>query len=271
MYYLFLALLGLVAGLSSGCLGIGGGMIIVPGLVFAFTQLGLPGDTLMHMAVENSLCIMIFLSSATSWFHWKAGHVVRDTFEELFPLVIVGSILGVILARLISGRWLTLLFSLFLLGMIYFLNKNPAAHIQASASPHTLMRQFLFRLSGWGMGCLGGLFGVGGAILTVPFFLLQGFSSEQARGTASALTPVAAFTGAFSFLFLGWTESVAQIQSAHLLGALNQMALLCVTPPALLGSYLGHVCGQRLSRDTLIIIFSMLLLFLSVKMLWTVF
>ena len=55
-------MLGACAGVLAGLFGVGGGLIIVPALVFSFTAHGFGGDVLTQMAVGTSLATIVFTS-----------------------------------------------------------------------------------------------------------------------------------------------------------------------------------------------------------------
>ena len=61
VYGLYL-LTGMAAGLSAGLLGIGGGLIIVPILIFIFTPQGIATEHVMHMALATSLATIMVTS-----------------------------------------------------------------------------------------------------------------------------------------------------------------------------------------------------------------
>ena len=64
LIYLAYPVLGVIAGLVGGLFGMGGGILIVPALLFLFIWQGLPADILMHLAVATSLFTIIFTSAA---------------------------------------------------------------------------------------------------------------------------------------------------------------------------------------------------------------
>ena len=69
----FLTLLGLLilsgafAGLLAGLFGVGGGIIIVPALLYAFDELGYSQEFTTHMAVGTSLAIIVPTSISSAW------------------------------------------------------------------------------------------------------------------------------------------------------------------------------------------------------------
>ena len=63
MDWLLFILAGAFAGVMSGLLGIGGGMVIVPTLNVIFSShMHLADQIVMHLASGTALCIMIFTS-----------------------------------------------------------------------------------------------------------------------------------------------------------------------------------------------------------------
>ena len=70
--------LGVVVGILAGLLGVGGGLIIVPMVVFTLTWQGVPSQHLMHLALGTSLASIIFTSVSSFWAHHKRGAVHWD-------------------------------------------------------------------------------------------------------------------------------------------------------------------------------------------------
>lgn len=103
---LILALIGLAAGMLSGMVGIGGGMVIVPALVFI---LGLS----QHQAQGTSLFILslpvLLLAVVNYWrtgnVNWRFGLVIASTF-------VIGAFLGSKLTLRLPEAWVKLIFGL---------------------------------------------------------------------------------------------------------------------------------------------------------------
>ena len=62
MLYLLVSLTGCLAGFMAGLLGVGGGLIIVPALVFLLSVQGHDPQTIMHVALGTSLASIVFTS-----------------------------------------------------------------------------------------------------------------------------------------------------------------------------------------------------------------
>ena len=103
---------GFLAGLVSGFLGVGGGIVMVPVLRLV---VGFP----MHLAVAASLFIMVLTSLSGTIVHVKLGHVILEFALPLVVGVIVGAQIGSRAAKRLSAPWLQRLFgiALFLIGL----------------------------------------------------------------------------------------------------------------------------------------------------------
>lgn len=102
-------LLGLLAGILSGLLGIGGGILIIPVLVFVF---GLS----QHMAQGTTLALMVPpIGLLAAWTYYKQGHVNLGIAALICIGFFFGGLLGAKLAGVVSGVLLRRLFGLALL------------------------------------------------------------------------------------------------------------------------------------------------------------
>ena len=75
MTWLFFAGLGAFAGLAAGLLGVGGGLIIVPVLIYVFQQMGFADSVLTHIAVGTSLATIVLTSIGSIYQHHKKNAV----------------------------------------------------------------------------------------------------------------------------------------------------------------------------------------------------
>ena len=88
MEILIYIILGLFVGVLAGVFGIGGGVIIVPALLFVLTYLGYESDLLIHICVATSLGTIFFTAFASAFAHNKKG-VLIGVFGANFPLVLL--------------------------------------------------------------------------------------------------------------------------------------------------------------------------------------
>lgn len=112
---LLLSLLGLSSGLMAGLLGIGGGMVIVPGLFFIFQLMEIPMSILMHLAMGTSMCVMICTATASTWTHQLKGDIRWDFLGKILPGIFLGLVVGALVSQHLSTRLLETIFGIFLL------------------------------------------------------------------------------------------------------------------------------------------------------------
>jgi uncharacterized membrane protein YfcA len=109
MNNLLLLSIGLVAGILSGLLGIGGGVIMVPALIFllGFSQHSAQGTTLAMMVPPIGLL--------AAWTYYSKGYVDIKVAALMCAGFFVGGLLGAKFATAISDTILTRIFGVALL------------------------------------------------------------------------------------------------------------------------------------------------------------
>ena len=83
--------LGAVAGVLAGLLGVGGGIVIVPMLVFAFKWQGVPQDLIMLMALGTSMGSIVFTSISSSLAHSRNKNVNWGVVRSIAPGIVAVS------------------------------------------------------------------------------------------------------------------------------------------------------------------------------------
>ncbi len=115
MEFLLYLLLGACAGVLAGLFGVGGGIIIVPVLVFSFTLQGFDNSILTHLAVGTSLATIIFTSINTIRGHHRRGAVRWPIFTWMALGILLGAGLGALTAKAIAGPNLQKIIGIFAL------------------------------------------------------------------------------------------------------------------------------------------------------------
>jgi uncharacterized membrane protein YfcA len=107
-----IAAIGLVAGILSGLLGVGGGVLFVPGLVFVagLTQVD---------AEATSLLAIIPVALLGAWRQQRYGNLRLGDGALIGLLSLAGAVGGVALANVLPGQALRVLFALLMLGAAY--------------------------------------------------------------------------------------------------------------------------------------------------------
>lgn len=258
MEYLIYPMLGIVAGLTGGLLGVGGGIVVVPVLIFTFTLLGFSDSVLTHMAVGTSLGTIILTSAGSVLQHHKKGAVRWDVLGWLAIGLIVGALVGAEVAGILKGRVLQLIFGVFALTMAaqmaFGLKPNPKRDLPGKAG---------LVLSGTIIGSVSSLFGIGGGSITVPFFTWCNVKMQDAVGTSSAGGMPIAIAGAAGFVLSGWESPMRPEWS---LGYIYLPALIGIGVTSVIFAQVGARYAHKLPAATLKKMFSLLLVVVGIKL-----
>ncbi|MDX1802918.1 MAG: sulfite exporter TauE/SafE family protein [Alcanivorax sp.] len=207
MLHLFLICLGVgvAAGLLAGALGLGGGVVIVPALIFLFKGLGFPVELVAKMAVATSLSTIIVTSISAVRTHHGAGFVRWPLVWQLAAGIVVGAFAGAFIADGMKGALLTRLFGLF--AMLVALQMLLAGRrVVAADAPERVPGPLGLGLAGMVIGTGSALFGIGGGSLTVPFLTWCRLKMQQAVAISAACGLPIALSGTVAFALAGWGE-----------------------------------------------------------------
>jgi len=250
--------LGMVAGLAAGLLGVGGGLIIVPVLIYAFTSQGFSPEVLTHMAVGTALATMIVTSSGSAYQHHRNGAVVWSVFLWFAVGLSAGALLGAKLADLLHGRILQILLGCFAI----LLALQMAAGKKAKPSRALPGKPGLV-LAGGIIGSISAIFGIGGGSLSVPFFSWCNMKMQQAVATSAAGGLPIAVAGSAGFIYTGWNEAGLP---PHSVGYIYIPALIGIAITSVVFSQIGAHWAHRLPAATLKKIFAALLVVVGIKL-----
>ena len=252
--------LGVVAGLLGGMLGVGGGIVVVPALIWIFKHEGVQPDVLTHLAIGTSLAGIIFTSLSAIQAQQKRGAIDWTVVRMLVPATLIGGLVSGYLAGFIPAGTLKMIFSIFLIAVsLQLLAKwQPAAH-WTLPGPKGLWGV------GLGIGSLSAMMGIGGGTISVPF--LHACNVEMKRAIAISTTlgfPIALF-GAAGFVLSGWHHPGLPAWS---LGYIDLPALLAVGVTSIIVAPLGVRLAHRLPVARLKRAFGILLLVVALQMLF---
>ena len=93
-----LLVIGAFAGVMAGLLGVGGGIILVPAFFYTFSALGYQSSQLMQICLATSLATIIVTSLRSVASHNKMGAVDWEILRRWAPGIVVGAVLGVMVA-----------------------------------------------------------------------------------------------------------------------------------------------------------------------------
>lgn len=252
-------LLGAFAGTIAGLLGVGGGLIFVPVLVFIFGGHQFPTETIVHIAVGTSLASIVMTSISSTWAHHKHMAVQWPVFWKLVPGIILGTFIGAVIADEMNAYSLRTFFGVFelLVAVQMAMNIKPAAH-------RTLPNWIGTSSAGAGIGALSAIVGIGGGTLTVPFLLWCNTNMRKAVATSAACGLPIAVTGMLAYTLTGLDETNLPEGAV---GYIYWPAFIGIVITGILFAPLGARMAHRLPIGVLKKIFAVLLAVLGIRML----
>lgn len=252
--------LGVIAGFVAGLLGVGGGLIIVPVLILIFQSKGFAQDIIVHMAIGTSLATIIFTSLSSIYAHHFTHKAVRwDIVKQFTPGIIIGALLGAVIADFISAKILQQFFGFFELFVAFQMALNIKAH-----ATRTLPNKTGVITAGTGIGTISSIVGIGGGTLTVPFLVWCNVKMQQAVATSSACGLPIAVAGCVGFIITGWNETALP---ENTVGYIYWPAFLAIVISSVFLAPVGAWLAHRISAAKLKRFFSLALFVLGIKML----
>ena len=188
--WLLYPLLGIVAGLLAGLLGVGGGLVLVAALALLLPAQGVAPDAGMHAALATSLASVVVTACASAWAHQRRGSVLWPSVGWLLPGLLLGGWLGSFIAKAIPGaslRWFVVGYCV--LAALQLLLNSPRRHAPVgTTAPGDVAAPVGpgMSLAGVGIGIVSALVGIGGGSMTVPLLVWRGVPPVRAVGSSSA-------------------------------------------------------------------------------------
>ena len=257
-----MAVMGVVGGVLAGMLGVGGGIVFVPALDLAFGIIGIDHDFSMHIAVATSLAIIIPTSFVASIEHHKQGAVDLEIVNLWGPTILLGSMIGSLVAGKVNGTFLYLGYSVmtFIIALnIIFSDKLPILRKDVSDSSFAFVLPF-------GLGGVSSLLGIGGGALSVPLMhVMLKKPMHLCIGSAAAFGVLISVPATLFFILSGWGDSRLPLGS---LGFVNVIGFAIMAPATMMMAPVGVKMAHRLEQQSLRLLFSILLMLISSRMLY---
>ena len=254
-----LSLAASVAGFMAGLLGVGGGIIIVPALYYAFTVLDFDIATRMHLSVGTSLAIIIPTSIISTKTHMEYDAVDFKLIKSFGIFILFGVIGGTFLAVNLKTPAFVLFFSImaFIVGLFFIffreqLLKNPKM-ISDSAK----------NISGVIIGFISVLLGIGGGSLMVPFMRTFGYDIRRSIGTAAGVGFLIAVFGTITMITGG--KIVDNVNTPYSLGYVNLLGFLVFVPVTMIMARVGAKAVYKIDKNILSKIFGIFLIIVSIR------
>lgn len=250
---------GAVAGFVAGLLGVGGGLIIVPALIFIFGVLAFPPAHVVHLALGTSLASIVFTSLASLRAHHRHAAVRWPVVARIAPGIVAGTLAGSGLAAYLPGAPLKVLFVAFLFyvatQMLLEFRPRPERDLPGAGG--------MFAAGGV-IGVISALVGIGGGTLSVPFLTWCNVRLHEAIGTSAAIGLPIALAGSAGYIATGLATAELPPLSA---GFVHLPALAGLVAASVLTAPLGARVAHALPVARLKKVFALFLYALAVRML----
>ncbi|MGA4835333.1 sulfite exporter TauE/SafE family protein [Bacillus velezensis] len=268
MSYLILIILGFIAGTVGSLIGLGGGIIIVPAMLYLSTMTPFFHDVTPQTAIGTSLLVIIFTGLSSTLAYMKYKTVDYKSGLIFFIGSGPGSIIGAYLSKLFNAHTFSVWFGLFMILISITLmlkakakpvNKAHKGMIRTYEDETGELYTYSYRIfTGiaitFFVGLLGGLFGIGGGSLMVPaMMLLFLFPPKVAVATSMLIIFLSSVTG-----------SVSHIAEGHV----NWLYALCLVPGAWFGGKMGAWVNKRVQTKTIVLFMRVVLILIGCELIY---
>ena len=254
---ILLLLLGAFSGFVAGLLGIGGGLIIVPVLLYLLAP-SIDQSILMHTAKGTALAAIVFTSISSLYAHHRHGAIIWRNFVKLTPTILLGSYSGAILAKYLSFDFLRVFFALFEITVALIMWFG----ISASCHADNLSR-WVWSIAGYVIGLISAMVGIGGGTMTTPFLVYNNVEIKNAIATSAAVGMPIAIVGSIGFMVAGSSQNLP----TGGIGFVNFEALIAIVAASIFFAPLGAKVTHKLDSNKLKKGFSIFLAFLAIMVL----
>ncbi len=253
---------GFLTGFLAGFFGIGGGIVLIPILLFIFPKIGIRESVCVHIAFGTALSVYILTSFFAAFTHLKRGNVNIGHVGVLIITGIFGTIFGSAFACKTAGSTLKSLFGI--LEIVVGLRMMKEAKLSLKYKISSQKRALL--ITGFASGFISSFLGIGGGILAVPMMnILADIPIHLAIGNSSAFISAMAFSGALNYVYHGFSNPDLP---KYALGYVHIPTWILVTLSGMIASNIGARAATVTEPKNLRKAFGILLLIVGLKMIW---
>lgn len=257
-FILICLVLGSIVGFLAGLLGIGGGLVIVPALVYLLPMVGVPEPLLMSTALGTSFATIVITGFSSAQRHHKHGNIVWSAVKVLAPTIMITTFISGLfigkLDRVVSSKIFACLVVYLAIKMI--LSIKPKEAVKALTHCASVIGGVL-------IGLASSAAGIGGGGFIVPFLNSRGIDMKKAIGSSAFCGMLLGLSGMFSFIFGGW--NVANMPD-YSMGYVYLPAVFSIIATSFFTSKLGATTTTKLPVPVLKRYFAVLLIAIAINM-----
>ncbi|WP_028773101.1 sulfite exporter TauE/SafE family protein [Shewanella waksmanii] len=251
--------LGALIGFMAGLLGIGGGIIAVPFLLYLLPSVGVDGAHLTHVAIATSLAAIILTSISSARAHHRRGNIPWHLFKVMLPGLALGAVSAGFIAQQISSDLLRQAFALFVILMAI----QMVFPFKPTSNNKPMPANVILFVVAAAIAIIAALMGIGGGILLVPFLTWCGLQMRQSIGFSAATGFLIALFGSLSYVVAGWQVDDLPPWT---LGYVYLPALLGIVSTSMLMAPVGAKAASHWPTSYLKKAFAVLLIITGVKL-----
>ena len=252
-------LLGVVAGVLAGLLGIGGGLVLVAALAWFLPLHGVPQDTAMHAALATSMASIVFTAASSARSHHRRGSVLWPTVKWMVPGVLLGGWLGSLFAIALDGdvlKWCVAIYCWLAAAQLVFGGRH------AAGGDDPVPTGLPVSAVGVGVGAVSAVVGIGGGSMWVPYLVWRGVQPVRAVGTSSASGVFIAIGAVVGYAL----NAPAGALPSHAVGYIYLPAAIGVAAASVLAAPLGARLAHAISGPVLKKVFAVFLVLVGTSL-----
>lgn len=258
MDWLIYAVAGLLSGFLGGLLGIGGGLVIVPGLLLVFSWQEIAPEVATHLAIGSSFGTILLTSMSSIVAHHQRRNVHWEAVKPLSMGMLAGTVIGVVLVAQVRSDALQTIIGIYACLMaIRSLGSSRWKQYPFPTRP-------VLATSGVAVGFISSWFGIGGGTLTVPLLIRWQLTTVRAVGTAAACSFPIALSASLSNIYLGWSKPLLPDTAWGFVYPQAVIAMACFSIPS---ARLGARVATWVSDTVLQRLFAVFLISVAIRFL----
>lgn len=256
--WLIFSFVGVFVGTLAGLFGIGGGLITVPITFYVLQGLGVDHATALIMAIKSSLAIIIFTSTFSVYSHNKVAPIAWEIVRQLGPGVIIGTVLGSLLALFLPANVLEIIFTVYVtlvsLKMWFGFRVEP----NQDSTPSSTLNYIVGAI----IGIKSAILGIGGGTISIPYLSWQGVPIHKAVGVSASIGFIIAVSGTVTGLL---QSTQGHVLPSNSLGFIFLPALVGVGVTGLIFTKIGSKLSYRLPQKKMQKGFAIFLFIIAAK------